>query len=621
MNKIYQNEYNKMNSLELLEDKENKHVVNKITVKTGKKETRLPLYNGEKVMTSAYLQKNLKSSNNNIKNTISVFEEMSLKASMMKNEDICKKTRISLCHPKSSITNEKLYYHDSLEKNGKINTKKTYNIIDETKFSTKNAPIKVNTRPRISHVISYSIMPQQRNVSNTDTIKPFPTRKSLPALSSLIEKMGNKGEFHVENSNSDTCDKSLNEKFFESQGDENCGSYLNDSSSIYGNSLDSDLMYEINDLKDQLVFVTQEKSNMEKAFNEKYSILVEKNINLEGENQRQKEIIDILNKQIEEQEFLISEAKEGMEYMEKVDFLTQKVEQLNLELNELNINNKELLEQLDNSKLENEESTKVLKNEIKKSKNIIEDLEEKLKIYNVKQMDFDDYLSSINSDHMKKEKLFQDKLISIEQAMEAEKTKSFENIQKMKEELKISDSSKKEMEMKLSNALMKNNDLLKQIDNFKNNLEIVKDNYEKALEREFKEKNDICLEKFAYVEKINTKLKAINDELKNEKKKLKDKTEEYNKLYLEFSELKYKHADFQEKVLLKNEQITKHISRVKEEHEITLRSVFKEHNMIIEKLNIQQDKLSKYADVIKEKDQIIKNYEQDFKNYGLSSRN
>lgn len=70
--------------------------------------------------------------------------------------------------------------------------------------------------------------------------------------------------------------------------------------------------------------------------------------------------------------------------------------------------------------------------------------------------------------------------------MEIEKAKSTEDIQKMKEEIKISNSLRKKMGIDLSNALTKNSNLSQELDIFKNSLETIRNNYEKALEKEFK---------------------------------------------------------------------------------------------------------------------------------------
>ncbi|KTW31897.1 uncharacterized protein T551_01158 [Pneumocystis jirovecii RU7] len=632
---LHQNEKNSGEKPTGLQELRNQQIDNKAPVKSTKKETvRRPLYDPEKNNASKTSQGDSKTANANIKKTISVFEQMSFTKITNKNvEDRNKRVRASVCLPISPAQETKKASSPSSEKRINITKKKAYSPTNEAKTQLKENKEENNTKMHVTKEILFSCASLQKNVLDKSSAK-LSTKKSIATPSSVEKKENIEKDAFVKTSN-DSNNKLLDEKLFESQGDENNASNVNDSSSIYGNSLDSDLVYEVNDLKDQLAVMMEEKLDIEMIFNEKYSKLEEKNNELEeksnklekknGElenknnelkekNQDQEKIINILNKQIESLKLLISDPKDNVKYIEKIEFLSQKIEKLEFDLNELNMHNQILLKELDANKIENQKSTKVLENEIEKSKNIIKDLEGKLKVDNTNIVDSDEYLQSIKLDYIKKEEILRDKLIHVEQVMEIEKAKSTEDIQKMKEEIKISNSLRKKMGIDLSNALTKNSNLSQELDIFKNSLETIRNNYEKALEKEFKEKNDIYSENFQYIRKINSRLEALTDELENEKRKLHNKTVEYDKLYFEFSDLKSKYTDFQEKVFIKDQQTMKHISKIKEEHELMLKSLLKEHNMIIEKLNIQEDILSKYIDIIKEKDEIIKQCKQNPKN-------
>ncbi|CCJ29633.1 unnamed protein product, partial [Pneumocystis jirovecii] len=607
---LHQNEKNSGEKPTGLQELRNQQIDNKAPVKSTKKETvRRPLYDPEKNNASKTSQGDSKTANANIKKTISVFEQMSFTKITNKNvEDRNKRVRASVCLPISPAQETKKASSPSSEKRINITKKKAYSPTNEAKTQLKENKEENNTKMHVTKEILFSCASLQKNVLDKSSAK-LSTKKSVATPSSVEKKENIEKDAFVKTSN-DSNNKLLDEKLFESQGDENNASNVNDSSSIYGNSLDSDLVYEVNDLKDQLAVMMEEKLDIEMIFNEKYSKLEEKNNELEeksnklekknGElenknnelkekNQDQEKIINILNKQIESLKLLISDPKDNVKYIEKIEFLSQKIEKLEFDLNELNMHNQILLKELDANKIENQKSTKVLENEIEKSKNIIKDLEGKLKVDNTNIVDSDEYLQSIKLDYIKKEEILRDKLIHVEQVMEIEKAKSTEDIQKMKEEIKISNSLRKKMGIDLSNALTKNSNLSQELDIFKNSLETIRNNYEKALEKEFKEKNDIYSENFQYIRKINSRLEALTDELENEKRKLHNKTVEYDKLYFEFSDLKSKYTDFQEKVFIKDQQTMKHISKIKEEHELMLKSLLKEHNMIIEKLNIQED--------------------------------
>ncbi|KAG5518432.1 hypothetical protein PMAC_002827 [Pneumocystis sp. 'macacae'] len=612
-----------------LQESKNQQINNKTSVKSTKKEAVCQsLYDPEKNDASKASKASTKAANANIKKTISVFEQMSFtKILPNKNvEDRNRRVRASVCLPILPEQETKRLSSPSSEKRINIAKKKAYSPINGVGTRLKENKKENNIEMRVTKEVLSSCASLQKNVSDKNAAK-LSTKKSVTTPSS-IEKIGSTEESAFGKAPNDNSNKLLYEKFFECQGDENNIFNVNDSSSIYGNSLDSDLVYEVNDLKDQLAAIIQEKLDMEIKFNEKCYKLEEKNCELEEKNneleeknnelreknQDQEIIINMLNKKIENLKLSISDPKDDIKYAEHIHFLTQKVEKLEFNLNESNMHNEILLKELDANKIENQKSVEILENEIENFKNIIKDLEEKLKIDNINIADSDKYLQFIKSDYIKKEEMLRDKLTYVEQAMETEKAKTTEDIQKMKEEVKISNSLRKKMGIDLSNALMKNNNLSQELDTFKNSLETIRNNYEKALEKEFKEKNDIYLENFQYIRKINSKLETLTDELENEKRKLHNKTVEYDKLCFEFSDLKSKYADFQEKVSIKDQQVVKHISKIKEEHEIILKSLLKEHNMIIEKLNIQEDTLSKYLDMIKEKDNIIEQYKQDPKN-------
>ncbi|KAG4304278.1 hypothetical protein PORY_002253 [Pneumocystis oryctolagi] len=611
MSNIYQDEENFLEKTSS-QDLKSRQTSNKTCVKTERKETiRKSLYDSERNVPFVASQANLRVSSGNIKKTISAFEQMLFtKTSPNRNtEDLGRKVQDSGSAQFSPVLKSNEQYPFGFEKKVGNIEKMGYGVTEQIKVHTEDVFSGGEPEGRVTKEVLSSCASLQKGVLNKST-------KSLPERSLTLsgEKIGNAEEkiFIKKTPDKLINDKSLSGKLFEYQGDESNIFNPNDSSSFCGNSLDSDLIYEMNDLKDQLVAMIQEKSDMEKTFNEKYSKLVEENNDLEKKNQNQEEIIDMLNKQIESQK-LISESKDYNKYIEHIDFLTQRVKKLESDLDELNTSKQELLKDLDTCQIENKKSTEILKSEIEKSKSIIKDLEEKSKI-NTDNLDLNEYFQSVKSDYIKKEEILKNEIDFMKQVMEEEKNKSIENIQKMKEEVKISNSLRKKMGIELSDALLRNNNLSQELDNFKNSFEVIKNNYEKALEKEFKEKNDLCLENLRYVKKTNAKLETITDELENEKKKLKEKTKQYNKLYSEFSEFKSKHSDFRKKTLTENEQTAKHISKVKEEHESILKSLLEEHNMIIEKLNIQQDILSNYVNIIKEKDEIIENYKQDFEN-------
>ncbi|EMR09496.1 hypothetical protein PNEG_02085 [Pneumocystis murina B123] len=590
--------------------------------KEGRKEAKsMSFFNLQKNITTIPQYNSLKVQSGNIKRTISVFEQLSCPKQLPDKQDISKNTRILAQVQNSSLISGNCFSSVSLEKKENIRMK----VVEPLKVIEPLNDVNPQLSPRIMKGVaiserrpsSWAFSPSNVGEFNLDQEKTH-SRKSLL---DPVEKMENTQELFLFNSKSIKEDpfpleetkniskdhnKSLYEKFFELESHENTF-HMNDSSSILCNSLDSCSLFEANDLKNELISA-KERSDMEKVFNEKYLKLIQQNNKLRNRNRHHEEITDTLNKEVQEKGPLISKTEDN-KYIEQINSLSHEVEKLASELNNSSVYNEKLLEQINFCKLESQLSTEILKSEIEKSKDIIKSLEEQLKSHDVNQLNFHEHLESVKLYYIEREKILQNKLISAEQAIDAEKIETAKNMEEIRKKLEESDSLKKNVEEELSFALTANNELLKEISYLKNNCEI-KDNYENIL-KDSEGKNNVFSKDSTYIKEISDQLKITQDELQEERKKLEDKTKQCDILFLEFSELEMKYFNLQKKVLIKNEQITKHIFKIRE-HELTLESLLKEHNSLIKKLNIQQNILCKYTDMIKEKDNLIKHYKEDF---------
>ncbi|QSL66276.1 hypothetical protein MERGE_000654 [Pneumocystis wakefieldiae] len=546
----------------------------------------------------------------NIKRTISVFEQLSCPKQLPDRQDNSKNTRTLVLAQGGSLMGGDAFSSISLEKKENIAIKAPEPLGDVKPRSSPKT-VKTATAPerrRYSCVFSPSnptefTLDQEKMLSRKSLLDPVEKIENMQELLLLKSDSAEGDPFSLEkigDLSKDLHDTLLDEKFLEIESHENTF-HTNDSSSLLCNSSDSGSFFDGNYSKNELIS-TKEKYDVEKAFNEKYLRLMQQNDELMNKNRHYEEIIDTLNREIQKKSSLISET-ENNRYIEQINSLGHEVEKLACELNNSSTYNEKLLEQINFCKLESQLSTEILKSEIEKSKDIIKNLEEQLKGHNVDQLKFHDHLESFKLYYLEREKMLQNKIISAEQAIDAEKMKSAKNMEEIQKKLEESDSIKKNVEEELSLTLTANNELLKEISYLKNNCQI-KDNYESVL-KDSEGKNNASLEDSGCIKEVNNQLKITQDELQEERKKLEDKTKQCNKLFLDFSELEMK------KIIIKNEQITKHIFKIRE-HEITLGSLLKEHNSLIEKLNIQQNILCKYTDMIKEKDNLIKHYKEDF---------
>ncbi|KTW26964.1 hypothetical protein T552_02455 [Pneumocystis carinii B80] len=599
--------------------------------KEGKKEAkRMSFFNLQKNATTIPQNNLLKVQSGNIKRTISVFEQLSCPKQLPDKHDIARNARSLSRVQNVLLMNENGHSCISLEKKENIKMK-AISPLNRVELGSDSKIMKegVISERRPSSWAFLSSNSKEFDINKEKT----PVRKSLL---DPVEKKENREELRHLKSNSnegdifsleeaknmskDSSNKSLDEKFFELESYENTF-HINDLSGILCNSLESGSLFEEDDLKNESSSA-KERSEVEKVFNEKYSKLIQQNNELRDKNKHYEEVIGTLNKEIEEKSSLMSKTEDN-KYIEQINSLGYKVEKLTSELNNSSTYNEKLLEQINFCKLESQLSTDILKSEIEKSKDIIKSLEEQLKNYDVNQSNFHEHLESVKLYYIEREKALENKLISAEQAIDDEKIRSTKNMKEIQKKLEESDLLKKNVEERLSFTLTENNKLLKEISYLRNNYDI-KDNYESVLEdsevcislkknhvKTIKKKNNASLENSTDIKEINNQLKITQDELQEERKKLEDKTKQCDKLFLDFSELEMKYFNLQKKVLIKNEQITKHIFKIKE-HELTLESLLKEHNSVIEKLNIQQNILCKYTDMIKEKDNLIKHYKEDF---------